>query len=209
MDEDWISITEAAERLTKAGDVVTRSTLSRYLSKHTDALTTRRNGRETQVDYVQLRAHRSENIRIENVPSAVAAPVASPAEASRSPKLAATQVNGAARKALADAELKELDLAQRRKQVTPTGEVDRAGRDAIALMNSSFERSVETEAAALSVKYGWDERTIRLALKKFARTGLDVFHREILKSLDDFKRSADAPVLEGEDDRSQSTEMLQ
>ncbi|MCX2722601.1 hypothetical protein [Roseibium salinum] len=206
MDEDWISITEAAERLTKAGDVVTRSTLSRYLSKHGEALPTKRSGRETQVDYVRLRMHRSENIRIEPAVPTPAPIVKEPAFAGNLP---GTKVNGAARKALADAELKELDLAQRRKQVTPTSEVDRAGRDAIALMNSSFERAVETEAASLSVKYGWDERTIRLALKKFVRTGLDVFHREILKSLDDFRRTADAPPIDGEQDGDQVTETLQ
>jgi hypothetical protein len=209
MNEDWISITEAAERLSKAGDVVTRSTLSRYLSKHTDALSTRKSGRETQVDYVQLRAHRAENIRIENV----SAPVSTSPAPSIAPTLpikgTGTQNLGAARKAMADAELRELDLAQRRKQVTPTGEVDRAGRDAIALMNSAFERAVESEAASLSVKYGWDERTTRLALKKFARSGLDIFHREILQRLDDFKRTADAPEMAGEDAADQRTDLLQ
>jgi hypothetical protein len=209
MNEDWISITEAAERLSKAGDVVTRSTLSRYLSKHTDALSTRKSGRETQVDYVQLRAHRAENIRIENV----SAPVSTSPAPSIAPTLptkgTGTQNHGAARKAMADAELRELDLAQRRKQVTPTGEVDRAGRDAIALMNSAFERAVESEAASLSVKYGWDERTTRLALKKFARSGLDIFHREILQRLDDFKRTADAPEMAGEETADQRTDLLQ
>ena len=209
MNEDWISITEAAERLSKAGDVVTRSTLSRYLSKHTDALSTRKSGRETQVDYVQLRAHRSENIRIENVSAPVTSSPAPSVTASLPTKSTGTQNHGAAPKAMADAELRELDLAQRRKQVTPTGEVDRAGRDAIALMNSAFERAVESEAASLSVKYGWDERTTRLALKKFARSGLDIFHREILQRLDDFKRTADAPEMAGEDAADQRTDLLQ
>lgn len=213
MEQDWISITEAAERLSKAGDVVTRSTLSRYLRKHSEALETRKIGREVQVDYIRLLAHRAENIRIEKSAGATrAAPVQSERDVSKSaplPGTEKTQVNGAARKALADAELRELDLAERRAELTPTREVDKAARDAVALMNSAYERAVESEAATLSVKYGWDERMVRLALKKFARVGLDTFHREVLKTLDDFRRVANAPMIEGEDAAGISGDMLQ
>ena len=202
MDEDWISITEAAARLTRSGDVVTRSTLSRYLGKHSDALPTRKDGRSSLVNYIALRAHRKENIRID-LPSGVqpaeaignGAKLGEPEASSSGPKqaFAGTRVDGASRKALADAELKEMDLAERRKQLTPTAEVDRAGRDAIALMKSSFERAVEGEAASLSVRYGWDERAARLALKDFARIGLDAFHRELLNRLDRFSRTDAEP----------------
>lgn len=191
MDEDWISITEAAERLTKAGDVIERSTLSRYLNKHRDALPRQKKGRESLVDYVRLRQHRQENIRIDTQSVQKSAPEQS--STSTFPRrsesqFSGTKVDGAARKSLADAELRELDLAERRHQLTPTSEVDRAGRDAIALMRNAFERTVETESAALSVKYGWDERMVRLALKGFVKSGIDVFHREIHKKLDHFNR---------------------
>lgn len=198
MDEDWISITDAADRLTKAGDLVTRSTLSRYLDKHGDALPTKRVGRSNMVDYVRLRQHRQENVRLAFQASApISNSVRHVSESRNASSFEGTKVNGAARKALADAELKEMDLAERRKLLTPTAEVDQAGRDAIALMRSAFERAVESEAATLSVRYGWDERVIRLALKGFARVGLDVFHREILKHLDNFQRQSDAASLDG------------
>lgn len=197
MDEEWISITDAAERLTKAGDAVTRSTLSRYLSKHKAALSSRKNGRETQIDYVRLKAHRSENIRIENnSPMSYGSASPIPSKTGNAEERTPSPVTGPARKSLAEAEIKELELAKIRRKITPTSEVDKAGRDAIALMLSAFERAVDSEAASLSVKYGWDERTIRLALKSFARVGVDVFHREVLESLDRFRRSEDAFLLE-------------
>jgi hypothetical protein len=198
--EEWVSITEAASRLTEAGDPIDRSTLSRYLKQHSEALPTRRAGKAALVDLMALAAHRGENIRIR-------APVVTadsggrgrgaPLAPSRS-RFAGSQSDGAARKAQADAELREMDLAQRRKQLTPTAEVDQAGRDAVALMSSAFDRMIDTAAAQASLKYGWDERTARVFLKGFARGGLDVFHREILDRLDAMRRDADAAELEGQ-----------
>ncbi|WP_412033116.1 hypothetical protein ACLIR7_05865 [Nitratireductor aquimarinus] len=194
---DWISITEAATRLTAAGDAVDRSTLSRYLKQHAEALPLRRSGKSNLVDYDALVAHRGENIRIRTVP---VEPTAGERVAKRpATRFAGSQSDGAARKAQADAELREMDVAERRKELTPTSEVDQAGRDAVALMQSAFERAIETEAATVSLKYGWDERTVRIALKGFARTGLDVFHREILGRLDALSRTG-AKGGEGETD---------
>lgn len=196
--EEWVSITEAAERLTAAGDPIDRSTLSRYLKQHGEALPLRRAGKANLVDLMALAAHRGENIRIR--PAVVISDAGRGRGATVPPartRFAGSQSDGAARKAQADAELREMDLAQRRKQLTPTAEVDQAGRDAVALMSSAFDRAIDTEAASLSLKYGWDERMIRVALKGFARRGLDVFHREILDRLDAMRRDADAAELEG------------
>jgi hypothetical protein len=44
-DGEWISITEAAQRLTAAGDPVDRSTLSRYLKQHSEALQLKPSGK--------------------------------------------------------------------------------------------------------------------------------------------------------------------
>lgn len=191
--EEWVSITEAAERLTAAGDPIDRSTLSRYLKQHAEALPLRRAGKANLVDLMALAAHRGENIRIR---PAVVIPEAGRGRGSVPPpvrgRFAGSQSDGAARKAQADAELREMDLAQRRKQLTPTAEVDQAGRDAVALMQSAFDRAIDTEAATLALKYGWDERMTRAALKGFARRGLDVFHREILDRLDQMRRDAEA-----------------
>ncbi len=184
MDEDWISITEAAARLTAAGDQIDRSTLSRYLKQHSEALALRAAGKSNLVDFVALQQHRGENIRIRSMPAEVRPRQSSPPA---TPRFAGSQSEGAARKAQADAELREMDLAERRKHLTLVGEVDQAGREAVALMQSAFERAIDTEAASLSLKYGWDERTTRIALKGFTRRGLDVFHREVLERIDAMK----------------------
>ncbi|TIQ01426.1 MAG: hypothetical protein E5X61_02605 [Mesorhizobium sp.] len=186
---EWISITDAAARLSAAGDRIDRSTLSRYLKQHSEALPTREEGKSHLVEYGALVAHRGENIRLRNIP-----PVAGLAAGPGSPKgrpvsrFAGSQSDGQARKAQADAEMREMDLAQRRGELTPTAEVDKAGRDAIALMQSAFERAIDSEAASLSVKYGWDERVARIALKAFVRVGLDDFNREIRERLDQRER---------------------
>lgn len=186
---DWVSITEAASRLTANGDRVDRSTLSRYVKQHAEALETKLEGRSTLVSFSALAAHRSENIRIRADERSFASDA--PKMRGRS-SFQGSQSDGAARKAQADAELRELDLAERRGEVTPTDEVDDAARTSVVLMQAAFERSVETEAASLALKYGWDERTVRIALKSFARIGLDVFHDETMKRLDHLRRKREA-----------------
>lgn len=192
MDEDWISITEAAKRLTAVGDHVDRSTLSRYLKQHAEALPLKPDGKSNLVDYVALVAHRGENIRIRAIPPVAAAGPQRPAAAQPGTRFAGSQSDGAARKAQADAELREMDLAERRKELTPVSEVDQAGRDAVAMMQSAFERAIESEAQTLSLKYGWDERVVRLALKNFAKAGLAVFNRQVLEKLDAMRRREEA-----------------
>lgn len=196
MDEDWISITEAASRLTQSGDKVDRSTLSRYLKQHAEALPLREDGKSNKVDYVALVEHRAENIRIRSAPmnlfSAASAP---PPPSSAAMSRDKTQANGNARKALADAELKEMDLAKRRGELTVVDEVDQAGRDAVALMLSSFERAIEPEASSLSLKYGWDERALRLALKGFAKLGLATFNDQVTKQVEAMRRQAEGGEL--------------
>ena len=186
---DWVSITEAAARLTASGDRVDRSTLSRYVKQHAEALETKSEGRSTLVNFIALSAHRAENVRIRAEDRNIS--VSSRKLLPRS-SFQGSQSEGFARKAHADAELRELDLAERRGEVTPTAEVDDAARTSIVMMQAAFERSVETEAASLSLKYGWDERTVRIALKAFARVGLDVFHDETMKRLDHLRRKREA-----------------
>ncbi len=186
MDEDWISITEAAARLTAAGDPVDRSTLSRYLKQHGEALPLRAAGKSNLVAFAALQAHRGENIRIRSMPSEVR-PAIGRASAPAL-RFTGSQSDGAARKLQAEAEMREMDLAERRGQLVPAIEVDRAGRAAIALMQSAFEQALETEAADASLKYGWDERLVRIAFKLFVRRGLDEFNREMLKSIEAMSR---------------------
>lgn len=184
MDDDWISITEAASRLTAAGDPVDRSTLSRYLKHHSEALPLRPDGKSNLVEFGALKVHRSENIRLlapASAPRAASLPVA--------PRGASTQSEASARKLAADAEMREMDLALRRGQLVPTSEVDRAGREAVGLMQSAFDQALEREASKSALKYGWDERTLRLVLKDYQRRGLDIFNRELLKSIERMARS--------------------
>ncbi|WP_236762666.1 hypothetical protein [Agrobacterium tumefaciens] len=197
MDEDWISITEAAARLTQSGDKVDRSTLSRYLKQHAEALPLREDGKSNKVAYIALVEHRSGNIRIRSAPAGTLfSNVANPAPSSGNVhNRNKTQADGNARKALADAELKEMDLAKRRGELTTVDEVDQAGRDAVALMQSAFERAIEPEAATLSLKFGWDERTVRLALKGFAKLGLATFNEQVTKQLEALKRQAEGGEL--------------
>ncbi|MBN9054016.1 MAG: hypothetical protein J0H80_09650 [Rhizobiales bacterium] len=192
MDEDWISITEAAVRLTADGDRVDRSTLSRYLKQHAEALPLKPDGKSNLVDYVALVMHRQENIRIRVVPAIPGASTSRGSGGASTNRFAGSQADGAARKARADAEMREMDLAARRKELTPYAEVDQAGRDAVAMMSSAFERAIEAEAQSLSLKYGWEERIVRLALKNFSRAGLAVFNRQVLEKLDAMRRREDA-----------------
>lgn len=203
MDSDWVSITEAAARLSASGDRIDRSTLSRYLKQHAEAFPLRPSGKTNLVDLGALAAHRAENVRIRAMPVEVRpGPPAAKSEGSVT-RFAGSQSDGAARKAQADAALRELDLAKRLAQTTIVSEVDKAAREAIALMQSAFERAYEGEAAALSLKYGWDERTARVALKSFVRVGFDVFNREILRSLDTMRRPADAAAEKQEPEAEQ------
>lgn len=191
--EEWLSITEAASRLTAAGDVVDRSTLSRYVSQHSEALVTRREGRSNLVEFGALQQHRAENIRLVQMRKVEPAPIEQPSTLDFRPgHQPPTQISSIARDKAASAALRELDLAERLGQVTPVREVEDAGQAAIVIMRGAFDRSVDSEASALALKYGWDERQARLALKSFAAVGLDVFHRAILDRLDSARRETDA-----------------
>lgn len=196
MEEDWISITEAAARLTQFGDKIDRSTLSRYLKQHAEALPLLEDGKSKKIDYVALVEHRGENIRIRSSPMKLFGATTTPAApSSTGVSRDKTQANGNARKALADAEIREMDLAKRRGELTVVSEVDQAGRDAVALMQSAFERAIEPEAANLSLKYGWDERALRLALKGFAKVGLSTFHEQVTKQIEAMRRQAEGGEL--------------
>lgn len=192
--ELWVSITDAAQRLTALGRPIDRSTLSRYIAQHGEALPTRRDGRATLVEFHALCAHRGENIRVTDAAPAAVEPAASAAglRGRETKRFGGSQVDGAARKAMAQAEMAELDLAERRQQLAPTAEVEQAGHDAIALMNASFERAIETEADKVSARYGWDTRIVRSVLKRFARVGTEAFHREMLSRVDDLRRREEA-----------------
>jgi len=188
MSEEWISITDAAKRLTAAGDVVDRSTLSRYVGQHAEALPTRREGKSNLIEFGTLAQHRAENIRLQQTRRSPEPPTVAPDAGPRPP----TQISAAARDKEASAALRELELARELRQITIVREVADAAQTAIVRMRGAFERAVEGEAATLALKHGWDERKVRLALKTFAQAGLEVFHREMLERIDAMQRADDA-----------------
>jgi len=189
MSEEWISITDAAKRLSSAGDVVDRSTLSRYVSQHAEALPTKREGKSNLIEFGTLARHRAENIRLQQSRRPIeAVPAAAPDAGPRLP----TQISAAARDKEASAALRELELARELRQITSVREVADAAQTAIVRMRGAFERAVEGESGSLALKHGWDERKVRLALKAFAQSGLEVFHREMLGRLDALQRADDA-----------------
>ncbi|MCM2396200.1 hypothetical protein NBH19_08925 [Rhizobium sp. S95] len=187
MAEQWMSITDAASALTAAGDRVDRTSLSRYLKQHADALPLKPAGKSNLVDFKALVLHRGENMRVRQAAPTVVGNLGQQPTSSDT-NFPGTKLDGSKRKANADAEIREMDLAERRKELTPTDEVDQAGRDAVALMQSAFERAVEGEAQKLSLQYGWEERVVRIALKGFARAGVSVFNRLVLEKLDAMRR---------------------
>jgi hypothetical protein len=179
-----VSITEAAVRLTALGDRIDRSTLSRYLAQHAEALPVERRGKSGLIDFDLLLAHRRENVRISSdvpAPMEVIAPSVSAAPKS---KFTGAQISGTARKAAADAEMREMDIAERRRELTPRIEVDRAAREAVGLMTAAFDVTLEASVSDASVKYGWDERQLRIVLKAYVREGLATFHRELLDRIE-------------------------
>lgn len=196
MSEEWISITDAAKRLTAAGDLVDRSTLSRYVSQHAEALPTTREGKSNLIEFGTLAQHRAENIRLQQPRRPVEPPPAAAPDAGPRPP---TQISAAARDKEAAAALRELELARELRQITSVREVADAAQTAIVRMRGAFERAVEGEAASLALRNGWDERKVRLALKTFAQSGLETFHREMLERIDAMQRADDAGETYRED----------
>jgi hypothetical protein len=186
-----VSITDAAARLTALGDPVDRTTLSRYLKQHAAALPVEQSGRQRLVEWDDLLAHRRENVRLQagGLPAPIAREPAAPAARPPS-RFAGSEVDATGRLRMAQARDAELNLAERLKAVTPVSEVDRAGRDAVALMRSAFERAVDTEADRINLRYGWDTRAVRAVLKSFAKIGVDVFHGEVMKAIEAMRQPA-------------------
>lgn len=168
-----VSITEAVKFLAERGDAADRSTLSRYVKQHAEALPTERKGKETLVDPEALHRHRQENIRLKPV-----APRKAVTRDEAEPR-GATQAHSAARKVTAEAELKEIQLAREKGQLTPTAEVEAAALDAVTQMRAAFDLAVNAAADRLSAKFGGEARLYRPELKAMLRVGLDEFTRKM------------------------------
>jgi len=155
---ELVSITEAAKRLSEPGNKLTRSSLSRYVTRYADALSPVKQGRTTKIDFDVLEQHRRENV---NVEEAAAPAPASPA--------ADIEMSARRRKASAEAELKELDLEQRLGTVCPVSEVRGAAREAVSILTSKEGQVVAELAEVMAAKLGVDAPVLRPHLKEMAR----------------------------------------
>ncbi len=170
MSTDVVSLTEAARRLTELGDAVERSTLSRYVQKHADALFPQRQGKQTVIDFGRLRLHRQQNIRLDQSAPEPRAP----------PGYGQPSRNDAqARNQIAQAQMRELDLAERKKELVPVNEVQEAAREAITRMRTSFDLAVNEAAEQIAANFGGEARIARPHLKAMIRSGLDRFARDM------------------------------
>ncbi len=165
---DEISLTDAAARLNQLGDPVDRSTLSRYVAKHSDALPTRRDGKSTLVSFSALQLHRRQNVRIDQHQPPAPAPMA---------RMVPNRNDATAAKLDVETKLRELDLAQRTGLLVLTAEIDEAARDAVTRLKTSFERAISETAEQIAAKLGGEARLVRPLLKEMVRNGLDDFAR--------------------------------
>ncbi|TBW33366.1 hypothetical protein EYW49_20620 [Siculibacillus lacustris] len=162
-----VSLTRAAELLTEAGDPVTRSTLSRYVKQHGDALAPSTVGRETVVDYEDLAAHRAENIRLAAKPAPT-----QKADSSRSEE--------AAGNLRAQRRLRELELGEREGHLTLRREVEEAAVVAVSSLRNAFSLAVADTSEAIAATVGVEARLIRPHLRAFERKGLEAFIRNLI-----------------------------
>jgi hypothetical protein len=147
--------------LTAAGDKVDRTSLSRYVSSHADALNPQRRGRETIVDFDALSLHRQQNIRLGGD--------AKPFAAARS------KVDESKAKLIVDRQLKELDLAERQGVLTLVPEVEEAAIAAIGMMRGAFALAVNDIAETMALALASEARLIRPHLRALEIKALDAF----------------------------------
>lgn len=157
-----ISISEAAQRLG-----LERSTLSRYVKQHADALAPQKSGRETLVDFDALKAHRDENIRLAE---------AAPAARARHP---GGRNDEQAMRTRVQRQIGELDLADRLRLTVPRAEVEDAGVAAVSAMRNAFDLSLEGAAESIGALTRTEPRLIRPALRQLCARALDAFVRQL------------------------------
>lgn len=181
-----VSLTDAAKLLSEAeGKPVDRSTLSRYVANHADALPLTRIGRTALVDFERLRTHRAQNIRIDNAASAPA-PIAPMARGG-------TRSDATARKIGFEADIRELDLAARLGTTMLRAEVEEAARTAVAKMQAALDMAINDTAERLAGRVGSEARLIRPELRTMTRRAMAEFSRAMSAAADADALSAPDP----------------
>ena len=169
-----VNLRRAREMLAESGDVVDQSTLSRYIAKYADDLDPQRDGRETTIDFETLALHRRENI----TPAATAAPSSSPASIA-STSIAKGRAHEASLNIRAQRQIRELELASRLGELTPTREVRAAAAEATSALRNAFALALNDSAAALAHAFNLEPRLVRPFLKTFEKNGLEAFARAL------------------------------
>ena len=162
---EMVSLSKAAELLTAAGDAVDRTSLSRYVSRHADALSPVQQGRSTLVDLALLKRHRKENIRLTSD--------AKPFDGARS------KVDESKAKIRVDRQIRELELGRQLKALTLVSEVQAAGTAAIAAMRSAYALAVNDVAESMALALGSEARLVRPHLRALETKALDAFVRSL------------------------------
>ncbi len=153
----WVTVADAAARLTEAGDKIDASNVSRYLARHAD-IPSRKDGKFRYIDLMALAAHRKVNVFVADKqtargiehaerPAALLALLQQPAAPDEAdPTLAGINLA-----------LKKLDLRQKqREQDLADGKVvpDHEVLTLISTVLQTFVAALERQEATVAQQYG-------------------------------------------------------
>jgi hypothetical protein len=173
---DYVSISVCADRLTELGDVVERSSLSRYCDDHGLKLGKKPGVRGVAVDFDQVRRHRAENYTREIMTGGVAVPPAD-APAAPDPKPQApvapqapapvADLDPARREKAAKAEKAELELARAKGELAEISDIDAGLADALANLRQLAQTSAKQAATETAAEIGVPPDQIRALTIRF------------------------------------------
>jgi len=157
-----VSLGRAIELLAQAADEVTQSSLSRYVAKYADALKPERSGQRVMVDFETLLEHRRGNIHRER-----------PAE--RAIKQKHGRAEEAALNIRAQRLMREIGVAEKQKDLTPTHDVRAAAAEAVAKLKTALAQAQDQTAEEIARACGAEPQIVLAHLTRFARLGLEAF----------------------------------
>jgi hypothetical protein len=186
--DGWCSQSEAAQRLTDAGDPVSQQQISRYLTTWPEIpRKAGENGQPMLVDFEALKRHRAENIRVQEKSSTKSA-----GDDDDSAELRR-------RERLAQTELRELELAKARDEVIPRAAVDRAIQAAAVALQQAHRRSRFERADALEAT---NDTRAKVALLTEQDSAVEAAFAQALatlaspKSIEEEERAAEEQEIE-------------
>lgn len=174
-----VSLTRAAELLTAAGDKVERSTLSRYVAQHADALSPGKRGRETVVDFETLKKHRQENVRLDLAAPGPPAGAAPPLPSTPLQQSAQDRSGEAAANLRVQRQLRQIELGKELGLLILKSEAEDAASSAVSALRSAFALALNETADTIAAVTRSEARLIRPHLRSFEKKGLEQFIRVI------------------------------